>query len=60
MRIAWLYFRVAAMNELQYRANFVLQIFQALVALATGLISLWLIFSQTTTLHGWTGPRCWR
>jgi ABC-2 type transport system permease protein len=45
------------MNEIQYRANFVVQIFQALVALATGLISLWLIFSHTHALDGWTGPQ---
>ena len=53
-RIAWLYFRVGAMNEMQYRANFVVQIFQAAVAVATGLISLWLIFSKTNSLVGWT------
>lgn len=45
------------MNEMQYRANFVLQVFQALVALGTGLIGLWLIFAHTSSLHGWTAPQ---
>jgi ABC-2 type transport system permease protein len=55
--VAWLYLRVGAMNEMQYRANFVVQIFQAMVALGTGLVALGLIFSHTKTLDGWTGPQ---
>ena len=53
LRLVWIYFRVGAMNELQYRVNFFVQLLQSLVALATGLISLWLIFSHTATLDGW-------
>lgn len=54
LRIAWIYFRVGALNELQYRVNFFLELVQAAVALATGLIGLWLIFAHTSTLDGWT------
>lgn len=54
LRVAWLFFRVGAMNELQYRVNFILQLFQSLVAIGTGLIGLWLIFNHTKTLDGWT------
>jgi ABC-2 type transport system permease protein len=53
-RVAWIFFRIGAMNELQYRVNFFLELVQAAVALATGLIGLWLIFAHTSTLDGWT------
>ncbi len=53
LRISWTFFRIGAMNELQYRVNFLLQLFQSLLAISTGLISLWLIFSHTSSLHGW-------
>ncbi len=56
-KLAWIFFRVAAMNDLQYRVNFFIQLFQALVALGTGLIGLALVFSHTTTLAGWTPPQ---
>jgi len=44
------------MNDLQYRVNFALQILQSLLALATGLVVLWLVYSHTTELNGWTQP----
>jgi ABC-2 type transport system permease protein len=55
-KLVWLFFRVGAMNELQYRVNFFIQLVQSLVALGTGLIGLALVFSYTTTLAGWTRP----
>jgi ABC-2 type transport system permease protein len=55
-RLWWVFFRVGAMNELQYRVNFFLELFQSLVALATGLIALALIFQHTTSLAGWSKP----
>ena len=55
-KLIWLFFRVGAMNEMQYRVNFVIQLFQSLVALGTGLIGLALVFSHTTTLAGWSRP----
>lgn len=54
LRVAWLYFRVGAMNELQYRVNFFIYLFQSLLALGTGLVGLWLVFNNTSTLDGWT------
>jgi ABC-2 type transport system permease protein len=53
-KIAWLFFRVGAMNELQYRVNFFVQLLRSLVVLATGIIGLEIVFSYTTTLAGWT------
>lgn len=55
-RLAWLFFRVGAMNELQYRINFVIQIFHSFLALGVGLAVLGLVFSHTNALGGWTRP----
>src|SRR5262245_22545499 len=56
LRLAWQFFKVGAMNELQYRVNFFLQVLQSLVALTTGLVGLALVFRYTTELAGWTRP----
>jgi ABC-2 type transport system permease protein len=56
IRLALLYFRVGALNELQYRVNFLIQLLQSLVALGVGLVGLTLVFSHTTDLNGWTRP----
>jgi ABC-2 type transport system permease protein len=56
LRLFGLFFRIGALNELQYRANFAVQIFQSLIALGTGLAVLGLVFSQTTRLNDWTQP----
>ncbi len=53
-RLFWLYLRVSAMNELQYRVNFFVQVFQSLLALVTGLVGLALVFSHTQELGGWS------
>jgi ABC-2 type transport system permease protein len=46
--------RVGALNELQYRVNFFLQLFQSLVALATAIAVILLVFLYTTSLGGWS------
>jgi ABC-2 type transport system permease protein len=56
LRLTWLFFRIGALNELQYRANFWLQLLQSAIQLGTGLAVLGLIFSQTPSLNGWTQP----
>ena len=55
-RLMWSFFRIGAMNELQYRINFFVQAFQSLVALGTGLIALAVVFAHTTELRGWSRP----
>lgn len=55
-KIAWLFFRVGAMNELQYRVNFFVHLLQSLIALGTGIIGLEIVFSHTSQLAGWTRP----
>ena len=53
LRILWTFFRLGAMNELAYRANFITQIFQALISLALALGGLAVVFNQTDPLAGW-------
>lgn len=56
LRVAWLFFKVGVMNELQYRVNFVVQLFQSGIALTTGLVVLALVYSHTDELNGWSQP----
>jgi ABC-2 type transport system permease protein len=56
LRLSWLFFRIGALNELQYRANFAVQVFQSVIALGTGLAVIGLVFSQTNRLNDWTQP----
>ncbi len=55
-RVTAAHWRVAAMNELQYRSNFFVQIIHSMLALAVGLVGIWLVFSYTTELDGWSEP----
>lgn len=50
-----LFARVSTLNEMQYRANFFLQLLQSLIALGTGLAVLAVVFSYTDDLRGWSG-----
>jgi ABC-2 type transport system permease protein len=54
LRLTWLYLKVGVMNELQYRVNFFVQLLQALIQVATGLVMLSLVYSHTQELNGWT------
>lgn len=56
IRLFWSYLRIGIANEMQYRVNFFIQILQSFIALGTGLIGLWLVFSHTTSLGGWNQP----
>lgn len=53
LRLLWIHIRLGVLNELQYRANLVLQIVQSTVGLATSLLGLSVVFSKTDTLGGW-------
>jgi ABC-2 type transport system permease protein len=55
-KLAWLFFRMSLLNEMAYRANFVLQIFQSLLNLATALLLMQTIFSYTSVFSGWHQP----
>jgi ABC-2 type transport system permease protein len=53
LRVAWLFLRIGVMNEVQYRANLFVALFQSLLALGVGLAVLALVFSHTDELKGW-------
>lgn len=57
LRLTLLYLRVGTLNELQYRANFFIQLVQSLLALGTGLVVLALVFDRTDELGGWSRPQ---
>jgi ABC-2 type transport system permease protein len=54
MRIAWTFIKVGVLNELQYRVNFFVQLFQTALALLTGLVVLALVYSHVDELNGWS------
>jgi ABC-2 type transport system permease protein len=56
LRLFLVFARVGALNELQYRANLAVQLVQSAIQLGTGLVVLALVFSQVTTLNGWSQP----
>jgi ABC-2 type transport system permease protein len=53
LRLLWLFFRVSALSELAYRANFFLQLFESILDIGTALAGLAVIFSYTNSLGGW-------
>ena len=46
--------RLSLLNEMQYRANFFVSVFQSLLALATGLAVILLVYGNVAELNGWT------
>lgn len=54
LRLLGVYFRLSVLDEVQYRANFALQVIQSALELATGLAGLALVFQHTPRLAGWT------
>jgi ABC-2 type transport system permease protein len=57
VRLAILHWRIGALNEMQYRLNFWVQLFNSAIALATGLIAIALVYGHTTSLGGWSQPQ---
>jgi len=55
LRLVWTFLRLSALNELQYRANLLMQLFSSALSLANGLAGLALVFYHTESLAGW-GP----
>ena len=53
LRLIWLYLRIGTMNELEYRANFFVQLFQSFLNLGGALAQLAIVFAYTDTLAGW-------
>jgi ABC-2 type transport system permease protein len=57
LRVPLLHLRIGVMNEMQYRANFFIQLLESVVLTGTGLVALSLIFDHTNDLDGWTRPQ---
>jgi len=57
MRIAELlrlFWRFGILNETEYRFNFLLHLFETLIKFGTGISVLWVVFSRTSTIGGWS------
>jgi ABC-2 type transport system permease protein len=57
VRLAATFLRVGAQNELQYRLNFFVQLFQSLLGVAAALVGLAVVFAHTDNLGGWSRPQ---
>ncbi len=55
-RLAALHVRLGALNEMQYRANFWVQLFNSLITLGTGIVAIAVVYNHTDTLGGWAPP----
>lgn len=53
LRIIATYLRLGILGELEYRANFFIQIFESLLGLMVGLGGLVVVFNHTESLGGW-------
>jgi ABC-2 type transport system permease protein len=56
-RIFRTFFVAEVQNELAYRMNFVLGIFEMFLVVGTSLGAVLVLFTQAKTLHGWTLPQ---
>jgi ABC-2 type transport system permease protein len=45
---------MGALNELQYRINLWIQLFNSALALGTGLVAIAVVYAHTETLEGWS------
>lgn len=53
LRLLAVFFRVGALSELAYRANFFVHLFESALELGTALAGLAVVFAHTQTLGGW-------
>lgn len=53
LRLAGLFLRIGVLNELQYRANFFVQVFETVLAMLVSVGGISIIFAHTGTLGGW-------
>jgi ABC-2 type transport system permease protein len=53
LALVWLSFRLGALNALQYRGNFLVQLGDSVIGLGTALVGIAVVFGQTDRLAGW-------
>lgn len=56
LKITGLFFKLGLLSELEYRANFFVQIFQSLTSLLVSIGGMSVIFTHTDSLNGWFPP----
>lgn len=54
LKLIALFCKLGVLNELQYRSNFFLHLFEAAMSFATGMVVLWSVFTRTNSIAGWT------
>ena len=54
VRIIATYFRLGVLGELEYRANFFIQVFESILGLVVSLGGLAVVFAHTENLGGWS------
>lgn len=52
-KLVKVYLKIGVLNELAYRANFWIQLFESILAIATSLGMVAIVFSKTENLAGW-------
>jgi ABC-2 type transport system permease protein len=57
LRLFFIFFKIGLLNELEYRVNFFVQLFQSLLSLGAALAGLSIIFAHTKHLGDWTAPQ---
>lgn len=57
LKLFWLFLKTSIQNDAEYRAEFFTQLFVTFLRIATQLGALWVIFSHTTSLGGWSRPQ---
>ena len=53
IRVFLLFFRLGVISEMEYRANFFIQLFQTSFSLVVALGGMAIVYGHTTTLNGW-------
>lgn len=54
LRLLRSFMRVSIQEEMAYRANFFISVLDSLLSLVTGILAIVVLFSQVSTIHGWT------
>lgn len=56
LRLLAVFFRLGAMNEFQYRANFWIQLVRTAMNFGFALFAVFIVYDHTDNLNGWTAP----
>jgi ABC-2 type transport system permease protein len=57
LRLFWLFVKTSVQNDTEYRADFFAQVMVTLLGIGAQLAAVWVIFSHTPRLAGWSLPQ---